>query len=232
MNYLDNLTVKTSTPTEVTRNTNNAIVPAPNINLGNPKDSLCLYEMSEEMEKVEGYVGGGSVYLGELNGENSEIKIAILNKGTLEVGGTIGDKKLIMTTSDFGNKYKGNYNGKDFEIKATQDKKNEYIKKLSGQINGENFEIDFSKKPLIPKDKDTRDIVSLILFSNGNMPFIINGKISNIVMSPTSNAYFESVETKKEKNKNDYILPTISMIGGSVMTILTTLITNKLFSAK
>lgn len=230
MNYLDNLTVKTNTTTEITQNNNNPKVPAPNVNLEYPKDTLSLYEMSEDMQLTQYNYGGAHVYDGKLNGKQTNIRNVYTDENTREFECMIGNKKLLMTDHNY-EKYTGTYNGKDFELYTTRNKTKDYIQEIKGTINGEEINLTLKGAP-VPKDDDTRDIITTILFANFNAPFVINGKIAKVVMAHTADERIEFKETEKEKNKNDYILPTISMIGGSIMTILTTLITNKLFNTK
>ena len=195
MNYLDNLTARTSTPAEIAQNTNNVKVPSPNINLDSPKDSLCLYEMSEDMELTD--YSGGQIYDGKLNGKQANIRSVFTNKDTCEFECMIGDKKLLMTNQGF-KKYTGTYNGKEFEIYATRDKNKNYIEELKGTINGEEINLTLKGAP-VPKDNDTRDIITTILLSNQNAPFVINGKIANVGMSHASYSMIEANKAKKEK---------------------------------
>ena len=127
MNYLDNLTARTSTPAEIAQNTNNVKVPAPNINLDCPKDTLSLYEMSEDMQLTKYNYGGAHIYDGTLNGKQTNIRSVFTNPKTCEYEYTIGDKKLIMTNHNF-EKYTGTYNGKEFELYTTRNKSKDYTK--------------------------------------------------------------------------------------------------------
>ena len=217
MNYLDNLTARTSTPAEIAQNTNNVKVPSPNINLDSPKDSLCLYEMSEDMELTNWNYGGAHVYDGTLNGKQTNIRSVFTTPNTCEYEYTIADKKLLMTNHDF-EKYTGTYNGKEFEIYTTRNKTKDYIQEIKGTINGEEINLKL-KGAKVPKDSDTRDIITSILFANFNAPFVIDGKIAQVVMAHSADPRIEGKEIEKEKNI-DKLLPIAYTVAGSLIAAI------------
>ena len=221
MNYLDNLTARTSTPAEIAQNTNNVKVPAPNINLDYPNDSLTLYEMSEDMQLTKYNYGGAHIYDGTLNGKQTNIRSVFTNPKTCEYEYTIGDKKLIMTNHNF-EKYTGTYNGKEFELYTTRNKSKDYtkdyIQKIKGTIGDEEINITLKGAP-IPKDNDTRDIITSVLFANFNAPFVIDGKIAQVVMAHSADPRIEGKEIEKEKNI-DKLLPIAYTVAGSLIAAI------------
>ena len=217
MNYLDNLTARTSTPAKIAQNTNNVKVPSPNINLDSPKDSLCLYEMSEDMELTNWNYGGSHVYDGKLNGKQTNIRSVFTSKDTCEFECMIGDKKLLMTNHKF-EKYTGTYNGKEFELYATRNKTKDYIRELKGTINGEEINLTLKGVP-VPKDSDTRDIITMVLFANQNAPFVIDGKIAKVVMSHPASSMVEGTEAHKEQTI-EKLLPLAYTVAGTLIAAI------------
>ena len=201
----------------------------PSINFNAEQDSINLYDMSSKMELTKGYIRGGHIYNGTINGKESEIKLVFMTDKDIELEGKIGDKKIILSGANNGKKNIGKYNGKDFDINIEfEDNKKMVVKKLYGTIDDKNIELDFTKQPDVPKDSDTRDIINTILFTNANMPFTINGKIAKIVMTE---ACEENVIYRREQKKekiNNYLIPALSTIGGSILTIISSVIMNKI----
>lgn len=176
-----------------------------NVNLNTPNDSVDLYDMSYDMQLTKAYYGGGHIFNGNMNGKNSEIKMVWLTDKNIEAGGNIGDKKFTLTCTNRGKNNTGTFNGKDFNIDVEfRDKKCDFVKKMSGTIDGKPFELDFTKQPKVPKDNDIRDITNLILFPNGALPFIIDGRIVKLVISPHANNFFENEANKRENIKNGF----------------------------
>ena len=185
------------------------------INLNYPKDSVSLYNMSENMRYKTTYYGGAREFEGTINGQNCELKHIINSENRKGIDeqmiGNIGGKELHMDYQK-REKYKGIYNGKDFDINVSLDKKRNYMTKMSGQINGKPLELDFSQKPSVPKDSDTRDIVSTILFSHQNFPFVANGKIEKIVHSRIAEECIENNLKTKEIKKENFIQTAINTV--------------------
>ena len=57
---------------------------------------------------------------------------------------------------------------------------------------------------LYPNSTITRDIANLILFPNGALPFVIDGKIAKLVISEHANHHFEYKVNKRDEIKSDF----------------------------
>ncbi len=198
-----------------------------NVNLNTPNDSVNLYDMSYDMQLTKTYLHGGHIFNGSINGKNAEIKLVYITDENIELENNIGNKKIVLSGKENGKKNTGTCNEKTFDIDVEfYDRKKLVVKKMTGNINGEPIEIDFSKRPDIPKDSDTRDIINTILFTNGNMPFTINGKIVKLVMDENYKEIVKYKEEQKQAKLDKYILPSITAIGGAFLGICSNLITN------
>jgi hypothetical protein len=191
------------------------------------KDTMAVYEMSENLQLLKAYTGGAEIYQGDINGKSTIYKRVFNSKDTLKCEADIANKKLLMEINFISKNIvqaNGEYNNKNFQLNIEKNKTNDYVTRISGKINDKDIDINLNGAD-VPKDEDTRDIITSILVSNLNSPFIINGKIEKVVMSPLADDIINNNLSKKEKNFDRFGVPLIA--GG--LGILTAQIP-KLFS--
>lgn len=187
-------------------------------------DTVSFNEMSENMNLVTAYYGGGTIFEGKINGKNTVWKAIHFNNSKAEYEAEIGNKKLSMIREN-NTHFVGNFGDKDFDINITKDKGKSFVKTITGTINGKTINMSFPNEE-IPKDDDERDIITSILFANFNTPFILNGKIANVVSSQTMKETINNNLDRKEKDFYKYIIGPLSMLGMKCFELVWAKLTN------
>jgi len=218
-----------------------------------PKDSLEFLDMYSHL-KLNGDISTNGMYIreGKVNGKNARLK-SILTEDCSDSykvikEGYIDNKKLLVNISGIEGqqketaKYKGKYNDKDIDLTIELPKEknkvtgwfNKVIRhklytpsyiSIKGTIDGKPYELNLPNAK-VPRDSDTKDIVTLILFDAGYHPAVIDGEIVAIRPDKTRLGEWKREINKQEnffkENVKPLISQTISSFFSAVLAIVMT----------
>ena len=205
-------------------------------NLSFAKDSVSFHslEMSENLESGKSSTNGCHILQGDINGQNSYLKVAYNRYGS-DVEGEIQGKRILFSGKD--GSIKGSYNNKDFELKYDNIKyHNKFGKRgagmapdsmtITGHINGEPINLQLPGSE-VPKDADSRDIIVTLLASDYMTPFTVNGKIVKLAPSKMGSECAEyRYQADKDKFNND-VKPVLMLIPSVIVSTLIPLLIAK-----
>lgn len=216
-----------------------------------PEDSLEFLDMYSHL-KLNEDISTNGMYIreGKVNGKNTLIKSVLTEDYSdsykIIKEGHIDNKKLLLNingTEDSQKhyaKYKGKYNDKDIDLTVELPKEKnkvagwfnkvirhklyipDYIS-IKGTIDGKAYELNLPNAK-VPRDSDTKDIVSLILFDEGYHPAVINGDIVALRPDKTRIGRWKRGINKQEdffkENVKPLITQTVSTFLAAYLAVL------------
>lgn len=181
------------------------------------------------------YAAVGTVFEGLINNKPAALKLVIDDskkkqeqEGWFE--GAINKKYFIMHINKNG--FSGKYGNSEYNLNVDYNKPSAFSKFINQKILGKSFIPDYftvtgniGNKNInltlpnieIPKDEETKDILTLILYARGLKAQTINGKIKTLQFSNTEIKSIKKRAEKREKTINNDIKP-IFMQGMSTAT--------------
>lgn len=219
---------QTSSPSMKGENANINIPETP------PKiDSASFLEMYSNLKPNKELSGEGlCIDEGKVNNQDTSIKTVYSYKDkTIYREGLIGGKKLELVSAykvdpnSYNINYKGKYNNKNIDLTLSyprESKSKEFYNKIirnrlyvpddltiSGTIDNMPYSIKIPDTP-VPRDSDTKDIVTLLLDCNSFTPAVFNGNIVAIEPGKSVVRNWEDKINKRQEFFNENVKPLIS----------------------
>ena len=233
-NMIDNY-INTHTPSVVTQQNNPSMkgdsVPVQKTNT--KFDSTTFLEMYSNLKLNKELSGEGlCIDEGRINNQDAYIKTVYSYKDKkIYREGLIGGKKIELVSShklepdSYHINYKGKYNNKDIDLTLSyprEAKSKEFYNKIirnrlyipddlaiSGTIDNQPYSIKIPDSP-VPRDSDTKDIVTLLLDCNSFSPAVFNGNIVAVEPGKSIVRNWEHKINKRHEFFNENVKPLIS----------------------
>ncbi len=213
------------------------------VDLSQKPDSASFLEMYALLKTNKDLSGEGlCVDEGKINNQDACIKTIYDHKNKkIYREGVIGGKKFELESSHKLEpefiliNYKGKYNNKDIDLTLSyprEAKSKEIYNKIirnrlyipddlyiSGRIDNKPYSIKVPDSP-VPRDSDTKDIVTLMLDCNSFCPGVINGNIVAIEPGKSIIRNWERKIDKRQEFFNENVKPLISQTLSIVLGIV------------
>ena len=169
------------------------------------------------------YAAVGTVFEGPINNKHATLKLVTNENKDGQEGwfeGAIDKKYFIMNIKE--KKCSGKYGNTEYELNIDYNKPSKISKFINQKILGKAFIPDYftvtgtiGNKNInltlpnikIPADEETKDILSLVLYTNGLKAQTINGEIKTLQFSNTHIKSIKKRAEKREKTINNDIKP-------------------------
>ena len=209
-----------------------------------PQDEVTFNEMSVDLVTSKEKNKNCSVVEGKINGKNAVIKEALTEMGDnfqFFVEGIIDNKKLLISRiGKINTKYApanwvGKYNGQDVDLTITAQQPTTYQKfkrkvfgtrffpdymSISGRVGNKEVNINIPGSD-VPKDNDTKELVTLLLYERGYKPCIVDKKIVGYSLIEEFRKELSKDSKEREQKFDKNIRP---LIIGSISTAVSLLL--------
>ncbi len=213
------------------------------VDLTSKPDSASFLEMYSSLKPNKDLSGEGlSIDEGRINNQDACIKTVYSYKDKkVYREGTIGGKKIELVTSnkitpeEISINYKGKYNNKDIDLtlsypreKKSKEIYNKIIRNrlyvpddltISGTINNQPYSIKLPDSP-VPRDSDTKDIVTVLLDCNSFCPGVINGNVVAIEPGKSIIRNWEHKIDQRQEFFNENVKPLIAQTMSIILGIV------------